>query len=148
MLVILLLKKVCIPNYLTCDISIGDARNLLGNLPILGGEAITIKMCSSHLNDQNPTHVIEQSFIIHSISNRTFKDDREQIVVGQLIAELTLPLNIVNFEGISTRSDVNGGVIIYLISDDNFNSRQRTLLMVFEFKRNERNLSKVIFSHY
>ena len=76
------------------------------------------------------------------------KDDREQIVVGQLIAELTLPLNIDNFEGISTRSDVNGGVIIYLISDDNFNSRQRTLLMVFEFKRNERNLSKVIFSHY
>ena len=73
------IKESMHTNYLTCDISIGDARNLLGNLPILGGEAITIKMCSSHLNDQNPTHVIEQSFIIHSISNRVFKDDREQM---------------------------------------------------------------------
>ena len=58
------------------------------------------------------------------------------VLDGQLVAELTLPLNIDNFEGVTTRSDANGGVIIYLISDDNFNSQQRTLLMVFEIKRN------------
>ena len=58
------------------------------------------------------------------------------VLDGQLVAELTLPLNIDNFEGVTTRREENGGVIIYLISDDNFNSQQRTLLMVFEIKRN------------
>ena len=58
------------------------------------------------------------------------------VIEGQLVAELTLPLNIDNFEGFTSRSESDGGVIIYLISDDNFSRQQRTLLMVFEIKRN------------
>ena len=59
------------------------------------------------------------------------------VMEGKLIAELTLPLNIDNFEGITSRSESDGGVIIYLISDDNFSRQQRTLLMVFEIKRTQ-----------
>ncbi len=59
---------------------------------------------------------------------------------GDLIAELDKPFTVDNMEGITVRpldpgSPDNGKVIIYLVSDDNFNpSDQRTLLMMFELE--------------
>ena len=52
-------------------------------------------------------------------------------VSGKLIAELSPPINVDNFEGIDVRPDLNGVPLVYLISDDNFNNDQRTLLMMF-----------------
>ncbi len=54
------------------------------------------------------------------------------VVPTQEIARLQLPLTVDNFEGIAARKDGRGRTLIYLISDDNFNPLQRTLLMIFE----------------
>lgn len=51
---------------------------------------------------------------------------------AQLIAEFRPPATVDNFEGIEVRRDADGRTFVYLISDDNFNPLQRTLLMMFE----------------
>tara|TARA_B100000287_G_scaffold65113_2_gene56626 strand:- start:2022 stop:3476 length:1455 start_codon:yes stop_codon:yes gene_type:complete len=79
------IKESIFTNYFTMELSIGDSRNLLGNLPIMGGEIITVKFVSKHLSDTNPSQCIEQSFVVHSISERKFKDDREQFYVLRCI---------------------------------------------------------------
>lgn len=53
-------------------------------------------------------------------------------VTGRLIAELTPPMNVDNFEGIDVRPGSDGAPLVYLISDDNFSNDQRTLLMMFK----------------
>lgn len=55
-------------------------------------------------------------------------------IAGELLATLTPPINVDNFEGIEARVGNNGEQLIYLISDDNFNNEQRTLLMMFELR--------------
>jgi hypothetical protein len=55
------------------------------------------------------------------------------IVTGPNISfRLTPPLAVDNFEGIVVVSDRPDASLIYLISDDNFSGRQRTLLYMFE----------------
>ena len=51
---------------------------------------------------------------------------------GEIIAELRPPLTVDNFEGIEARRGPRGEVLIYLVSDNNFNVDQRTLLLMFE----------------
>ena len=51
---------------------------------------------------------------------------------GETVAELRAPLTVDNFEGIEARRGPRGEVLVYLVSDDNFNAEQRTLLMMFE----------------
>lgn len=51
---------------------------------------------------------------------------------GPIIAELTSPLPLDNFEGISAAA-TEKGVRLYLISDDNFRQDQRTLLYAFDW---------------
>ncbi|RME63598.1 MAG: hypothetical protein D6782_09930 [Alphaproteobacteria bacterium] len=53
------------------------------------------------------------------------------VVTGQLVARLGAPLIADNFEGVAARRDDAGRTVIYLISDDNFNPLQRTLLLKF-----------------
>ena len=48
--------------------------------------------------------------------------------------KLAPPLNVDNFEGIAVQKETNGITRIYLVSDDNYSSRQRTLLYVFEIR--------------
>ncbi len=55
-------------------------------------------------------------------------------ISGKLLAHFAPPMNIDNFEGIEARKDAQGRTLIYLISDDNFNAEQRTLLMMFELR--------------
>jgi len=43
--------------------------------------------------------------------------------------------NIDNMEGIAVRRGTNGETLLYMISDDNFSARQRTLLLMFELRR-------------
>lgn len=53
-------------------------------------------------------------------------------VAGREILRLAAPLTVDNFEGISARRGDDRRIVIYIVSDDNFNPLQRTLLMMFE----------------
>ncbi|MEM9668932.1 MAG: esterase-like activity of phytase family protein [Pseudomonadota bacterium] len=51
---------------------------------------------------------------------------------GTTRIRLSRPFTVDNFEGISAMPLDDGGTRIFLISDDNFSARQRTLLMAFD----------------
>jgi len=53
------------------------------------------------------------------------------IFEGVELGELSAPLVADNFEGIAVRRSAPGETLIYIISDDNFHSLQRTLLLMF-----------------
>lgn len=55
---------------------------------------------------------------------------RGALTHGRVIATLESPLLVDNMEGIATTQE-NGRTIVWLVSDDNFNIFQRTLLMKF-----------------
>ena len=50
------------------------------------------------------------------------------------VAELQPPQSIDNMEGLAVRQNEKGETIIYMISDDNFSSLQRTVLLVFRLE--------------
>jgi hypothetical protein len=51
---------------------------------------------------------------------------------GTELARLSPPLTVDNMEGLSVREAPDGkGVLLYVISDDNFSALQRTLLLQF-----------------
>ena len=50
---------------------------------------------------------------------------------GRLLAALKSPLAVDNLEGLAVRQSEAGETLIYLLSDDNFNILQRTLLLHF-----------------
>lgn len=52
--------------------------------------------------------------------------------MGPVLVELSLPSTVDNFEGI-TAVRYGDGVRLYILSDDNGNPRQRTLLLAFDF---------------
>ena len=59
--------------------------------------------------------------------------DIEQGVRSKILAELSAPYTLDNFEGIASYIDDQGRVILTLVSDDNFSPLQRTLLMRFQY---------------
>ena len=52
---------------------------------------------------------------------------------GHELMQLALPFSVDNEEGLAMAPAPGGGWLIYLISDDNFNALQRTLLMQFRW---------------
>ena len=61
--------------------------------------------------------------------------DSSDIITGEVIATLKPPLSVDNMEGIAViDTSKDGNPIIAVISDDNFNSFQRTLLMILEIE--------------
>jgi hypothetical protein len=56
---------------------------------------------------------------------------------GQTIDEQTIrpPITVDNFEGVSAVDRGDGTIRFYLVSDDNFSSTQRTLLLAFDWRR-------------
>ena len=59
------------------SILIKDAINLIGSSPIGAGELITMKLRTATYEDE-PGNVIDKSFQIYSINNRSLNTDREQ----------------------------------------------------------------------
>lgn len=57
-----------------------------------------------------------------------------QRVEGKELALLEQPLTTENFEGVAVRRGQGREALIYVISDDNFNPLQRTILMMFALK--------------
>ncbi len=57
-----------------------------------------------------------------------------EIVDGEILIDVGQRYSIDNMEGLAVRQDKNGDLMIYMISDDNFNLLQRTLLLMFRLK--------------
>jgi hypothetical protein len=57
--------------------------------------------------------------------------DQDEPVDGRIVATFTNSLRIDNFEGLAARPAPDGGYLLYMVSDDNFNAYQRTLLYQF-----------------
>ncbi|MEX0840230.1 MAG: esterase-like activity of phytase family protein [Parvibaculum sp.] len=53
---------------------------------------------------------------------------------GEILVDVGPRYSIDNMEGLAVRQDKNGDLLIYVISDDNFNVLQRTLLLMFRLK--------------
>ena len=85
--------------------------------------------------------VLERRFTLRDgIAGRIRRIYRADILPGaelipDLVAEFRAPVAVDNFEGIAVRQGPRGETLIYIISDDNFNPLQRTLLMMFELTR-------------
>lgn len=69
---------------------------------------------------------------INKILLRIVSQNQPNKIEDQL--ELAPPLSVDNFEGLAAVPLANGGVRFYLLSDDNFNPHQRTLLLAFDWK--------------
>ncbi len=48
--------------------------------------------------------------------------------------DMARPMTIDNFEGVDFAPRADGGYRVYLLSDDNFQSSQRTLLLAFDWR--------------
>jgi hypothetical protein len=70
------------------------------------------------------------------IAARLIRLAREAIAPGAVVegreeAFFALPLSIDNFEGLAAREGPGGATLLYIVSDDNFNPLQRTILLQF-----------------
>jgi len=57
--------------------------------------------------------------------------EKDKPLDGEVLVEANHTRSIDNMEGLSVRQDSEGRTLLYLVSDDNFNAVQRTLLLVF-----------------
>ena len=53
---------------------------------------------------------------------------------GALVARFERPLTVDNFEGVAVVQEEDGATLVYVLSDDNFNFFQRTLLLLFRLR--------------
>jgi len=53
------------------------------------------------------------------------------VLTGRTVAHLAPPMTVDNYEGLDVGRDAAGRTLVYLLSDDNFNPRQRSLFMLF-----------------
>jgi len=60
-------------------------------------------------------------------------------LTGEEMARLDPPLPVDNFEAIAVRQDPGAGTLIYIVSDDNYNPLQRTLLLQFRLDKTHGN---------
>ncbi len=87
--------------------------------------------------DDGTVFLLERRFtVIGGIAVRVSRVPPGNIVPGAVfqgieLAELAPPLVADNFEGIAVRRGKPGETLIYIVSDDNFHSLQRTLLLMF-----------------
>jgi len=84
--------------------------------------------------------VLERKFSLTNMAGRIRRlrlADLEpgRTLTGPVIAEIGHPLTVDNFEGLAVRRGPKGGILLYLLSDDNFLLFQRTLLLQFRLPR-------------
>jgi hypothetical protein len=81
--------------------------------------------------------ILERRYVRFGILSARLKLVRGQTVqpgaklLGEELLKLEYPLNVGNFEGVAVQEDPSNGIIIYIVSDDNYNPFQRTLLLQF-----------------
>jgi len=57
---------------------------------------------------------------------------RNMVLDGTVLYRSSAGQTVDNMEGLAVRQDAQGRTLVYLVSDDNFNPLQRTLLLMFE----------------
>jgi len=96
----------------------------------LSGNAITIF-------ETDFDRVLDQSGlparVVDDINERSHDRFREK--GRHRLAQLNILYNIDNFEGIAAKEMPDGHIRLYMISDNNFSTSQRTLLYVFDVKK-------------
>lgn len=116
------LKGTCdaLPQHLTWPPTYG--LSALGTVPLPGMDAIVVLQRAYDPVNGNRVNVV------------IIQNPRD--AAGKVIGSFTLaaPLNRDNLEGVFAVARPDGAVRIYLLSDDNFNPGQRTLLMAFDWK--------------
>lgn len=68
------------------------------------------------------------------VVSRTTFHPQTRAPVDEPLLSLTEPTTVDNFEGLAAVRRADGGVRLYILSDDNFSGRQRTLLMAFDVR--------------
>ena len=86
----------------------GDLLTLERRFSTLGGVGAQIRRI--------PAHALEQDAPLD----------------GEVIYRSTAGQTVDNMEGIAVRTAADGRTLVYVVSDDNFNPLQRTLLLMFE----------------
>lgn len=72
-------------------------------------------------------------FQMRRIASPKFSAD--DVLDGEVVADVGMNFMIDNMEGLSVRKGPDGETLVYIVSDDNFNTPlQQTLLMMFELK--------------
>lgn len=116
--------------------------------PRPGGHYDWSKFAYAALRDFDPTSIVrlpDGSFavlerawdLIRGVRVRVMRFGAEQLAPGNTVhaeelAFLVTPYAVDNLEGIAATRGPKGETLIWLISDDNFNPLQRTLLLMFE----------------
>ena len=101
------------PNFLPTDAAVlpnGDVLVLTRHFTVLGGARVRL--------ERVPAAAI----------------DAETTLQGTLLARFQRPLTVDNFEGLATVRGEDGATLVYILSDDNFNFFQRTLLLLFRLR--------------
>jgi hypothetical protein len=75
---------------------------------------------------------------IQGVSVRLCVIARQQITPANIlscetIAEIAAPINVDNFEALAIRQNAQQDTLVYLLSDDNFNQIQDTMMMMFKW---------------
>ncbi len=101
------------PNFLPTDAAVlpnGDVLVLTRHFTVLGGARVRL--------ERIPAAAI----------------DTETTLQGTLLAHFRHPLTVDNFEGLAAVQGQDGATLVYILSDDNFNFFQRTLLLLFRLR--------------
>ena len=104
-------------------------------LSYLPSEEFRVTDCAALSNGD--VIVLERRYVPFGILSARLKLVRGETVqpgaklVGEELLKLEYPLNVDNFEGVAVQEDPTNGTIIYIVSDDNYNPFQRTLLFQF-----------------
>lgn len=130
------------------DLTIGEGMPPLVGLDILP-DGDDVRVFSLHRStralDSNVISIVETRFTrwldqsrlpanrISEIEHRTHA--RFKPGATRVLAQMNLFVTLDNFEGIAARQMPDGRVRLYVISDDNFSAKQRTLLMVYDIPR-------------
>ncbi len=129
------------------DLRLGEgAAPFVGLDVISSGDRETVRAFSLHRSfsplSGNAISIIETDFERHfdqsDLARRIASDIYERARYSfrregaRTLAEMNVLFTIDNFEGIAAKDLPDGGVRLYVVSDNNFSTSQRTLLMVFE----------------
>ena len=111
-----------------CDLTACEARAAPPETPLSGYRPTGLA-----LDAQTGGLLLLERFYEAPIDTRirVRRIDRNGQFTAGLIA-LRLPATVDNFEGIATTLNADGSQRVYILSDDNFSARQRTLLLAFD----------------
>ncbi|MEZ5938501.1 MAG: esterase-like activity of phytase family protein [Hyphomonadaceae bacterium] len=95
--------------------------NVLGNAIMIERTVFRRDLDQSNL----PARIVNE---LNERSHVRFRGGESEVLASMG----ALAINVDNFEGIAATPEPGGGTRLYIISDNNFSGRQRTLLMAFE----------------